>query len=110
MRYSLPSRDQIADCIETMHAGYSADAMLTLAGCDKTNAGVLMPIFRADAVGITLYGGTGRSGRWMGKSLDAEGKELGCGGQSCTSTGLVHAMLVRPRRSQRREAEPGDTL
>ena len=43
-RYSLPSRDLIADCVETMHEGYSADALITLAGCDKTNPG-LPPFF-----------------------------------------------------------------
>ncbi|EGD83014.1 hypothetical protein PTSG_03650 [Salpingoeca rosetta] len=62
MRYSLPSRDLIADCVETMHEGYSADAMITLAGCDKTNPGVLMPIARDNHIGITLYGGTAHSG------------------------------------------------
>ena len=35
MKYSLPSRDLIADCIELMHEGYLADAMITLGGCDK---------------------------------------------------------------------------
>ena len=43
MRYSLVSRDLIADCIETMYEGYLSDAIVTLAGCDKTNPGVLMP-------------------------------------------------------------------
>lgn len=35
MKYSLPSRDLIADCIELFHEAYSADAILTLSGCDK---------------------------------------------------------------------------
>ena len=58
MRYSLMSRDLIADCIETMHEAYRADAMITLSGCDKTQPGTLMPIARGNNVGITLYGGT----------------------------------------------------
>ena len=58
MNYSLASRDLIAECVETMYEAYSADAVLTLSGCDKTIPGVLMPIVRADAIGITLYGGT----------------------------------------------------
>ncbi len=62
MRYSLVSRDLIADCIELMHDGYRADALVTLAGCDKTNPGVLMPIVRGNHIGITLYGGTALSG------------------------------------------------
>eukprot|EP00112_Aurelia_sp_Birch-Aquarium-sp1_P019486 Seg4826.1 transcript_id=Seg4826.1/GoldUCD/mRNA.D3Y31 product="Dihydroxy-acid dehydratase" protein_id=Seg4826.1/GoldUCD/D3Y31 len=58
MKYSLISRDLIADCIETMHDGYSADAIITFGGCDKTNPGVLMPLARHNLIGITLYGGT----------------------------------------------------
>lgn len=54
MRYSLISRDVIADCIEVMHNGYLADGMITLSGCDKTHAGVLMPIVRDNNIGITL--------------------------------------------------------
>lgn len=46
MRYSLPSRDVIADCIETMHEAYRADAMLCLGGCDKSLPASLMPIAR----------------------------------------------------------------
>lgn len=71
MRYSLASRDQIADCIETMHEGYAADGMVTLAGCDKTNPGVLMPIARGNHIGITMYGGTSDSGFHLGKRLSA---------------------------------------
>jgi dihydroxy-acid dehydratase len=63
MRYSLMSRDLIADCIETMHEAYRADAMITLSGCDKSQPGTLMPIVRNNSVGITLYGGTMVPGR-----------------------------------------------
>ena len=51
MNYSLVSRDLIADCIETMYEAYSADALFTLSGCDKTIPGCLMPIARSNAVG-----------------------------------------------------------
>ena len=44
MKYSLISRDYIADCIEIMHEGYMADAMINLAGCDKTVPAAAMPI------------------------------------------------------------------
>ena len=50
MRYSLISRDYIADCIEVMHEGYAADAMITLGGCDKTVPGVLIPLARLNHV------------------------------------------------------------
>jgi len=58
MRYSLVSRDLIADCIEMMHEGYSADGLLTLGGCDKSIPGALMPIARNNSIGVMLYGGT----------------------------------------------------
>ncbi len=69
MKYSLMSRDLIADCIETMHEGYAADGILTLSGCDKSIPGALMPILRNNAVGLTLYGGTILPGRYEGEDL-----------------------------------------
>lgn len=69
MKYSLMSRDLIADCIETMHEGYAADGILTLSGCDKTIPGALMPILRNNAIGLTLYGGTILPGRYKGEDL-----------------------------------------
>lgn len=58
MKYSLVSRDWIADCIEIMHEAYSADAIIALGGCDKTVPGALMPLARLDLIGAFLYGGT----------------------------------------------------
>jgi len=69
MKYSLMSRDLIADCIETMHEGYAADGMVTLSGCDKSIPGALMPILRNNAIGLTLYGGTILPGRYKGEDL-----------------------------------------
>lgn len=63
MRYSLISRDYIADCIEVMHEGYSADAIITLGGCDKTVPGALQPIARLDLVGLSLFGGAALPGK-----------------------------------------------
>jgi dihydroxy-acid dehydratase len=57
MKYSLPSRDLVADHIELMHEGYRCDAMITIGGCDKTQPGALMPIARGNNIGITMYGG-----------------------------------------------------
>ena len=70
MKYSLVSRDLIADCIETMHEAYSADGMITLAGCDKTIPAALMAIARNNSIGITLYGGTILPGRLRGNDLN----------------------------------------
>jgi dihydroxy-acid dehydratase len=69
MKYSLMSRDLIADCIETMHEGYAADGIVTLSGCDKSIPGAIMPILRNNAIGLTLYGGTILPGRYKGEDL-----------------------------------------
>ena len=69
MKYSLMSRDLIADCIETMHEGYAADGIVTLSGCDKSIPGALMPILRNNGIGLTLYGGTILPGRYKGEDL-----------------------------------------
>ena len=69
MRYSLVSRDLIADCIETMHEGYLADGLITLGGCDKTIPAALMPILRNDSIGVMLYGGSILPGKLDGKDL-----------------------------------------
>lgn len=67
MRYSLVSRDLIADCVETMHEGYLADGLITLGGCDKSIPGALMPILRNDSIGVMLYGGSIRPGNLDGQ-------------------------------------------
>lgn len=67
MRYSLVSRDLIADCIETMHEGYLADGMVTMGGCDKSIPGALMPILRNNSIGVMLYGGSILPGYLDGK-------------------------------------------
>lgn len=70
MKYSLVSRELIADCIETMNEAYSADASITLSGCDKTIPASLIPLARNNNIGITLYGGTILPGRLNNKDLN----------------------------------------
>ncbi len=70
MKYSLVSRELIADCIETMNEAYSADASITLSGCDKTIPASLIPLARNNNIGITLYGGTILPGRFKNKDLN----------------------------------------
>jgi len=69
MRYSLVSRDLIADCIETMHEGYLSDGLITMGGCDKSIPGALMPLLRTDAMGVMLYGGSILPGHLDGNDL-----------------------------------------
>ena len=66
MRYSLISRDYIADSIEIMHEGYMADAMINLSGCDKSVPAAAMPIPRHDSIGMVLYGGRALPGKCTG--------------------------------------------
>ncbi len=70
MKFSLPSRDLIADCIEMMTEAYAADGAITISGCDKTIPGALMPLARNDLVGVTMYGGTILPGKYKGEKLD----------------------------------------
>ncbi len=70
MKYSLVSREVIADSIELMTEGYRVDAVITLSGCDKTIPGALMPIARNNLVGLTLYGGSILPGRYKNHDVN----------------------------------------
>nr|WP_156798627.1 dihydroxy-acid dehydratase [Gillisia limnaea] len=70
MRYSLPSRDIIADSIETVIHAMSYDALITVVGCDKNMPGALMAMLRINRPAILVYGGTIASGCHNGKKLD----------------------------------------
>ena len=70
MKYSLVSREVIADSIELMTEGYRVDGVITLSGCDKTIPAALMPIARNNLIGLTLYGGSILPGEHMGEQLN----------------------------------------
>ncbi len=70
MRYSLPSRDLIADSMETVVQGMSYDALITVVGCDKNMPGALMAMCRLNRPSILIYGGTINAGHYKGKELD----------------------------------------
>ncbi|UZH55592.1 dihydroxy-acid dehydratase [Salinimicrobium tongyeongense] len=70
MRYSLPSRDIIADSVETVIHAMSYDALITVVGCDKNMPGALMAMLRINRPAILVYGGTISSGCHNGKKLD----------------------------------------
>jgi len=70
MRYSLPSRDIIADSMETVVQGMSYDGLITVVGCDKNMPGALMAMLRVNRPSILIYGGTIDSGCHEGKKLD----------------------------------------
>tara|TARA_A100001011_G_scaffold77390_1_gene79730 strand:- start:729 stop:2393 length:1665 start_codon:yes stop_codon:yes gene_type:complete len=82
MRYSLISREIIADSIETVVKAQYYDALVTVVGCDKNMPGAMIAIGRINRPSILVYGGTIKSGNWKGKKLnivsafEAYGKKL----------------------------------
>jgi len=70
MRYSLPSRDIIADSIETVASAQWYDAIAAVVGCDKNMPGAMMALGRLNRPGILVYGGTISPGHYGGKVLD----------------------------------------
>ncbi len=70
MRYSLPSRDVIADSIETVVGGENLDGLLAIGGCDKNMPGCMIAIANAGVPGIFVYGGTIAPGEVEGEKID----------------------------------------
>ena len=70
MKYSLISREVIADCIETAVQGQWMDGVLVIGGCDKNMPGGMMGILRCNVPAIYVYGGTIKPGRLDGKDLN----------------------------------------
>ncbi|WP_330205442.1 dihydroxy-acid dehydratase [Cyanobacterium sp. Dongsha4] len=69
MKYSLVSRDVIADSIETACTGESMDAVIAIGGCDKNMPGAMIAIARMNIPSIFVYGGTIKPGHHNGKDL-----------------------------------------
>jgi dihydroxy-acid dehydratase len=70
MRYSLVSREVIADSIETVCGAHFYDGLIAVVGCDKNMPGSLMAMGRLNRPAIMVYGGTIAGGHWKGKSLN----------------------------------------
>ena len=70
MSFSLPSRDLIADSIETMMGAQWYDALIALPGCDKNMPGCLMAMGRLNRPALMIYGGTIRPGKLGDEKLD----------------------------------------
>jgi dihydroxy-acid dehydratase len=69
MKYSLISREVIADCIETAVNGQWMDGCVVIGGCDKNMPGGMIGLARTNVPGIYVYGGTIKPGSWKGKDL-----------------------------------------
>jgi dihydroxy-acid dehydratase len=121
MRYSLVSREVIADCIEVVCAGMNHDGILAIGGCDKNMPGCLMALARINVPGIFVYGGsilpgTGPDGaavdivsifeavgRYQAGNLDAAGvKKIECA--ACPGAGSCGGMYTANTMSSAIEA------
>ena len=69
MKYSLVSREVIADAVETSVNGQAMDGVLVVGGCDKNMPGGMMAMARMNVPGIFVYGGTIKPGKWKGQDL-----------------------------------------
>jgi dihydroxy-acid dehydratase len=69
MRSSLPSRDLIADSVELTMRGHAYDAMVALAGCDKSLPGMMMAMIRLNVPSVFMYGGSILPGHFRGKDV-----------------------------------------
>jgi len=69
MRYSLPSRELIADGVEAVCRGHAYDALVGFAGCDKTLPGLMMAMVRLNLPSVFVYGGAALPGHWRGRDV-----------------------------------------
>ena len=69
MRYSLPSRELIADGVEAVVRGHAYDALVAFAGCDKTLPGMMMAMVRLNLPSVFMYGGAALPGRLHGRDV-----------------------------------------
>ena len=69
MKFSLVSRELIADSIETVVRAHCYDGLVGFAGCDKTLPGVMMGMVRCNVPSVFVYGGSALPGRWRGRDL-----------------------------------------
>jgi len=69
MRYSLVSREIIADGVEAVARGHAYDALVTFAGCDKTLPGMMMAMTRLNLPAVFVYGGAALPGHWRGREV-----------------------------------------
>ena len=69
MRFSLVSREIIADSVEAVVRGHAYDALVAFAGCDKTLPGMMMAMVRLDLPAVFVYGGAALPGTWRGRDV-----------------------------------------
>src|SRR5512134_3587545 len=72
MRSSLPSRECIADSVELTMRGHAYDALVGLAGCDKSLPGMMMAMVRLNVPSVFMYGGSILPGKWRGRDVTVQ--------------------------------------
>lgn len=104
MKYSLPSREIIADSIETVVSAQFYDAVIPIVGCDKNMPGAMIALGRLNRPSILLYGGTVKKGRWKGEDLnivsafEAYGERIKGDISDEDYTGIIKKLHPRCRR------------
>ena len=110
MRSSLASRDAIADTVELTMRGHCYDALVGLAGCDKSLPGMMMAMVRLNVPSVFIYGGSILPGRLRGPRRDGAGRVRGGGpapGRQAVERRARHPRARSPAR--RRAPAAGST-
>jgi dihydroxy-acid dehydratase len=101
MKYSLVSREVIADAIETVCQAQSVDGLIAIGGCDKNMPGAMIAIARLNIPSIFVYGGTIKAGHYLGEDLTVV-SAFEAVGQYC-----AHRISEAELREVERHACPG---
>src|ERR1051325_176959 len=102
MRSSLVSREVIADSVELTMRGHCYDALVVIAGCDKSLPGMMMAMLRLNVPSVFLYGGSILPGSWQGKEVTVQNVFEGVGMHS------AGRMSLEDLCSLEQHACPGD--
>src|SRR4051812_22060082 len=102
MRSSLVSREVIADTVELTMRGHGYDALVGVAGCDKSLPGMMMAMLRLNVPSVFLYGGSIMPGRFRGRDVTVQDVFEGVGNHSAGK------MTLEDLRDLQRHACPGD--
>lgn len=97
MKYSLVSREVIADSIETVCQAQSVDGVLAIGGCDKNMPGAMIAIARMNIPSIFVYGGTIKPGRYDGRDLTVVSAFEAVGQYSAQRIGVAELLEVERR-------------
>ncbi|HEY5105806.1 MAG TPA: dihydroxy-acid dehydratase [Caulobacteraceae bacterium] len=89
MRSSLVSREVIADSVELTMRGHGYDALVGVAGCDKSLPGMMMAMLRLNVPSVFLYGGSIMPGRWRGRDVTVADVFEGVGQHSAGKLALA---------------------